>query len=255
MLLARLEVLADGQNVHAPTALVAHHGFDLVHRLAETDHDARLGQRLGVETFRVRERRRGPFVVVLRLDGFEQARHRLHVVVQNFGTRVHHDLQRFHAPFEVGDQHLDGAARQQLADAADDHGEDRRAAVAAFVAVDRGDHRVLQIHGLDGLRHAFGLAPIEQAGASVFDVAESAGARAHVAEHQKRGGAAAPTFAHVGTHGFFANRVQFFRAHQRLQAFVVFARRGAYLDPFRAAQRTRFRLDGDPVSCRGGNCH
>ena len=34
VLLAGLQILTDGQNVHAPTALVTHHGFDLVHGFA-----------------------------------------------------------------------------------------------------------------------------------------------------------------------------------------------------------------------------
>src|SRR5690606_28818743 len=31
VLLAWLEILADGEDVHAPTALVAHHGLDFIH--------------------------------------------------------------------------------------------------------------------------------------------------------------------------------------------------------------------------------
>ena len=49
MLLTRLQVLTDGQYLHAIGVLVTHHGFDLVRGFAETDRDARLGQHFGVE--------------------------------------------------------------------------------------------------------------------------------------------------------------------------------------------------------------
>ena len=186
---------------------------------AEADHDAGFGQHFGVELLGVGQGRRRPFVIVLRLDGLEQARHGLHVVVQNFRARIHHDLQGFERAFEIGDQHFDGTARQQFADAADDHRKDRRAAIPAFIAVHRGDDRMFQVHGFHGLRHALGFAPIHQRGLAVFDVAEGAGARADVAEHQEGRGAAAPAFAQVRAHGFFADGVQFLLAHQSVQPF------------------------------------
>ena len=196
----------------------------------------RLGQHIGVEFFGIGEGRRRPVVTILRLDFFEQARNGLHVVVQDLGPRVHDDLQRLERAFEVGDQHLDRAAGVQLADAADDHGKDRRAAVAAFVAVDGGDHGVLQVHRLDRLRHALRFQPVHRAGLAVLDVAEDARARAHVAQHQEGGGAAAPAFAHVRAHGLLAHRVQRLGAHQRVELFVGLARRRADADPFGAAQ-------------------
>ena len=132
---------------------------------------------------------RRPIVIILRLDLFEQARHGFHVVIQNLGPRIHHDLQGFERTFEIGDQHFDRTARQHFADASDDHRKDRRAAIAAFIAVHRGDHRMLQVHRFHSLRHALGFAPIHQCGLAVFDIAESAGARAYIAEHQKGRGA------------------------------------------------------------------
>ena len=96
---------------------------------------------------------------------------------------------------------------------------------------------MLQVHRLDGLCHALGFTPIHQLRLAVFDVAEHATARAHVAQHQEGGRAGAPALAQVRAHGFFADRVQFFRAHQRVQLFIRLARWRAHLDPLRAAQR------------------
>ncbi len=112
MLLARLQILADRQDVHAPGALVAHHGLDLIHLFAEPHHDARFGQHVGVKLLGIRQGRGSPLVVILRLDSLEQSRHGLHVVVQDLRARIHHDLQGFERAFEIGDEHLDGAARQ-----------------------------------------------------------------------------------------------------------------------------------------------
>ncbi len=252
MLLARLQILADGEDVHAPTALVAHHGFDLVHLFAEAHHDAGLGQHVGVEFLGVRESRRRPIVIVLRLDLLEQSRHGLHVVVQDFGPRIHHDLQCFERAFEIGDQHFNRTPRQQFSNPPDYHCEYRRSTIAPLVPIYRCNDRVLQLHGFDGLRHALGFAPIHERGLAVFDVAESARARAHVAEHQKGRGAAPPAFAEVWAHGFLADRVQFLFAHQSVEPFVGLARGRAHLDPLGAAQRTDVGFGDDSVSRRRG---
>ena len=87
----------------------------------------------------------------------------------------------------------------------------------------------------------------------MFDVAESARARANIAKHQKCRGAASPTFAEVRAHRFFAHGMQRFRAHQRLDAFVIFSRGRAHLDPFGAAQRAHVAGGDDSVSRRCGS--
>ena len=74
-------------------------------------------------------------------------------------------------------------------------------------------------------------------GLAVFDIAERTGTRADVAQHQEGRRAAAPAFAQVRAHGFFANGMQFLFAHQPVQPFIRLARGGAHLDPIRAAQR------------------
>ena len=61
----------------------------------------------------------------------------------------------------------------------------------------------------------------------MFDIAERAGACAHIAQHQKCRGAASPAFAQIRAHGFFANGVQLFRAHQRPEAIRTSSPEGA----------------------------
>ena len=95
---------------------------------------------------------------------------------------------------------------------------------------------MFQVHGFDRLGHAFRLQPVQGFGAAVLDIAEAAGACAHVAQHQEGGRAGAPAFAHVWAHGFFADGMQCLGAHQGLQVFDHLARWGAHFDPLRAAE-------------------
>ena len=132
------------------------------------------------------------------MDLLEEARHGFNIVVEDFRTGVHDNLEGFDAALEIGDKYLNGAARMQLADAVDDHSEDGRAAVFAVIAVDAGDHRVLEVHGFDRLGDAIRLQPVQGGGCATFDVAKAASAGANIAHHQEGGCSRAPALAHIG---------------------------------------------------------
>ena len=135
--------------------------LDFVQRFAQPNHDAGFGQDFGIKFFRIGEGRSSPVIVVLWLDLFEEARHGFDIVIQYLRAGIHHDLEGFEAAFEIGDEDLDGAARVKFTDAPDDHGKDGRAAVTALIAVDGGDHRMVQVHGLDRLGDPLGLFPVQ----------------------------------------------------------------------------------------------
>ncbi len=158
-------------------------------------------------------------------------------MIKDLGAGIHDDLQGFQAAFEIGDEHLDGAAGLQLADAADDQGKDRRTAVLALVAVDRRDHGMFELHGFDSLGDTFRLQPVQRLGAAVLDVAETAGAGADIAQHEEGCGSAAPALAHIRASGFLAYGVQGLLAHELLQALIGLAGWSAHADPIGAAQR------------------
>ena len=183
MLARGLEILPNGEDIHTPRAQIAHHILHLFDRLTQAHHQARFGQHVGIDLLGVGEGGAGPIVAILRLHELEQSRNRLYIVIEDLGPGVDHDTQRFRRAFEVGNQHFDRAAGVNFANAADEHGEDRRAAIFAVVAVHRGDHRVLKVHRLHCLRHAVGLHEVERSGAAAFDVAETTGAGADVAHH------------------------------------------------------------------------
>jgi hypothetical protein len=176
-------------------------------------------------------------------------------VIQDLRLSVHHDLQGFLAPFEVGDQHFDGAAGLKLADTPNDHRKDRRAAILALVAVDGCDDHVLEFHGPHRLGNAIRLVPVHHCGAACLNVTKAAGAGADIAQHQEGGSTFPPAFAEVGAHGLFAHRVEFLAAHQLADVFVGLAAGCAYPNPVRAAARLFRLIAGCLYVVQVDNCH
>src|SRR5690606_13640586 len=107
----------------------------------------------------------------------------------------------------------------------------------AFITVDAGDDDMLQTKRAHGFGYAVRFGPIERAGASGFDVAETAGTGAGVAHHEECRRAAPPAFAEVGTQGFFADGVQRLAAHQFADTFVFGSARCFDANPGRTAAR------------------
>ena len=81
--------------------------------------------------------------------------------------------------------------------------------------------------------HAARLVEVDGLGAALGHGAESAAARAEVAEHHEGGGFVVPALADVGAVGAFADGVQAERAGQALEVVVVLAHGGAGLEPLR----------------------
>ena len=150
-----------------------------------------------------------------------QARHRLGVVVVDLGARLEHGANGVLLPLEVGDEHLDRAARELRVDLADGLGEDVRAEVRQVVAVHRGDHGVPQVQLGDGLRDARRLLDVVRRRAPVRDGAVGAVARADVAEDHERGRAVLPALADVRAVRFLADGVEVELLHHLLEAQVV----------------------------------
>ncbi len=258
---ARLQILADGHDVQVVGAQVVHHLQNLVPRLAQPDHDARFGERLGIHALGALEQFQAARVLRLRAHRAIETRHSLGVVVENFWLGVHHDLQRRPVALEVRDQHLDRAVRHQFVNPMQALGEDPGAAVGLLVAVDAGEHGMAQAHLLDRLGDAARFIRVERAGASRFDLAEATGSRAGVAHQQEGRGAAPPTFTDVGAHRLFADGVQALAAEERGQLAVFRAVGGAHAQPFgttparQVAVGRRRRFQCDRAEFVGGGGH
>jgi hypothetical protein len=119
--------------------------------------------------------------------------------------------------------------------ALDDLSKDGRAAVLALIAVDTGNDGVIKVHLLHRLLHTARLVPVEAVlRASRLYGAEAAGAGADVAQNHKRGGAAAPAFAHVGAVGALADRMQVVVLYGFADVFVRLALWERDAEPFGA---------------------
>ena len=152
-------------------------------------------------------------------------------MVQNVRARLDDDAQRVGVTLEIGDQHLDGGLGEAPADLTDALGEDLGAAVGQVVAVDAGDHDVLEPHLGDRLGEAHRLVRVERGGGPVGHGAVGAIPRADVAQDHERGGVVLPALPDVGAVGFLADGVKLQPAHHLLQGEVVGPARGFDLQP------------------------
>ena len=164
-----------------------------------------------------------------RPDRAIEPRHGLEIVVVDVGPGIDDLLERAGLAQEVRGQHLDRGLGRGRADAPDAGRELKGAAVGQVVAIDRGDHDVLETELAQRLGQMQGLLRIDAPGQPRLDVAEAAGAGAGVAQDHHRGVALGPALADVGAGRLLAHRVQPLRAHQL--AGGVVARRGRRLDP------------------------
>ena len=168
-------------------------------------------------------------------------------MIEDVRAGVEHCLQRRLDALEVGDEHLDPAAGHTRARLRDRVGEDRRAAVRQIVAIDRGDHGVLQSHAIDRFGHARRLGGVELRRTAVRDGAVGARARADVAKDHEGGGSVMPALADVGAACVLADRVQLQVLHDALEPEVVLRPGSADLQPLglRLARSHEFkrRLD------------
>src|SRR5204862_1103912 len=96
VLRGRTQVLADGEDVDPTTlrAQVAHGAEQLVPLLAETAHDPRLGEQLGVQLLGATQQLERPRVAAAGPRQAVQPLDRLEVVVQDVGARGDHALER-----------------------------------------------------------------------------------------------------------------------------------------------------------------
>ena len=132
---------------------------------------------------------------------------------------------------EVRNQDLDPAAGHARAGASNRFSEDGGPPVRQVVSIDRRDHRVLERHRADRVRHARRLLEIELVRATVRHGAVGTGARADVTEDHEGGSALMPAFADVRAASFLAHRVELEFLHQAFQTQVRLGTRRAHFQP------------------------
>ena len=229
------QVLAEREDRHADVDEVAHRREQLGALFAETEDDPRLGRqgrRRGARAAEQLERALVPAAVARHAI---EPRHGLGVVIEDVGPGVDHGRERGGIALKVRNEHLDAAARGVVSHGAHRGGPVRGAAVGEVVAVDRGDHDVLEAEIAHGARNPLGLLAILPGRTAVGDRAVAAVPRAHVAEDHERRRRVFPALADVRTVRFFTHRVQVGVAHQALEPQIIGSAGGAYLQPRRLA--------------------
>ena len=99
---------------------------------------------------------------------------------------------------EIGGQHLQTEIRHPLAQATQGGSEDSGTTVGELVAVDRGEHHVIQIHLRDSIDHPARLVFIQRTWLTGLHRAETAGTGTGVTQQHEGGGASAPALAAIG---------------------------------------------------------
>ena len=111
-----------------------------------------------------------------------------------------------------------------------------------IVAVDRRDDGVLQAQLLDGLCHVLGLERVDRARGALGHRAETAVARAHVAQDHEGRGTLAPALVDVGAARFLAHRVEVQARHQMIDELVLVVGVETNLEPLGALRTILYRL-------------
>src|SRR3954469_20116952 len=227
----RAEVLRDGEQVAREVAQVAHRRADFFAGLAHAENEVGLGDETSgvtlcehIERALVAERRANPL---------EDARHRFQVVREDLGLRVEHLLQQLRLRGEVWDKDLYARVGVERFDLADRLGVKPRALVVEVITRDARDGCVTQPHRLHALRNSSRLVAVERRGLAGVDLAEVTTSRALLAADEERRLAVLPALEDVGAARLFADRVQAFPLHQRLQLGVFRPGAQSRLDPRR----------------------
>ena len=165
-----------------------------------------------------------------------EAPHRLDVLREHFEAAVDDGFDVCKHALEIRRQRFDCGCGIQLLDLAYARSEVTRAAVGKIVAIDRGQHDVLQAHQLHGPGAVRGLVGIEPATRIAgVDGAEAASTRAHRAHQHQRRGARIPALADVRTLGLFAHGGKTVLAHGGAHSVERLARRHGRAQPLRLA--------------------
>src|SRR5215471_474131 len=217
MVFGRTHGLSDGENVDAAPTEIAEDLDQFVNRLANANHDAALGDRLGVPFLRTREQVEGALVAGTGTDRAVEARHGFSVVIQD----------------------LDAAIRNKSANFADGFGEDASAPNVIVVAIHAGDNGMLKTERSDSFRDTARLVPIDRLRAALGDGAKSAAACADVTEEHECGRAMVPALADVRALGGLADRVQSEAASKLLEIVKVVTDRSFGLEPVRLGNARR----------------
>ena len=237
MIRCRPQILPQRQNVHTRSTDVVHRLLDLCITLAETQHQARLGQHIRAMPFRMLEHPQRLLVTGTWVaHGMRESLDRFDVLSKYLQSAVHDRFDVDQAALEIRRQCLDRGCGAELFDRTYAGREVGGATIGKVVPVDRCQHDILESHQLHRTCAVRRLILIEPAMriASVHR-AEAAGARTDRAHQHQCRCSRVPAFTDVRTLRFFANGREAMLLHQCTHAVELCARGHRRPEPLRFA--------------------
>ena len=175
-----------------------------------------------------------------------QAPDGLQIVREDVGPCVDDDVDRGEIAAVIAAENLDSSSGHALVNRAHGIGEDQCAAVGEIVAVDGRHDEILPAQIAHGFGHAQRFEPVDlSARITGLDVAETAAARAEIAQDHDRRRSRAPAFRHIRTGRLFADRMQRERIDPRLDALVLRPARQRNPQPRRLAASLARAVDDE----------
>ena len=172
-----------------------------------------------------------------------EPRHSLEIVVEHVRPRLDHRFERRGRAFqEIRRQHFDRRLRRLAPHRPDRLGDMLGPAILKVIAVDRGDHHMVQPQLLDRHRDPARLEHVQLLRPPRRDVAERAAPRADLAHDHHGRVTLAPAFPDVRAAGLLADRRQTVLAHDPAGPEIALTTRRLHPDPVRLAQNRRIRL-------------
>ncbi len=129
-------------------------------------------------------------------------------MIQDVGPCIEHDAKRLFQSLKIRNQHFDAALRYERANLADCLRENLCPANVVVVAIHAGHNRVLQSQRGHRFGDALRFLPIDSLRLAFGHRAESATARANVAQQHEGRRAMIPALANVRALGRLTHRVQ-----------------------------------------------
>ena len=216
---AWLEILAQGQHLATCLCQVIHALKHFLLAFTKSQHNARFGGdlRKGHHSYHLQA---AP-VFGPGTDLRAKPLHSLQVVGDHFGSCIDHQLHQLRSAVKIGDQRFHGESGHLLLQDLDGPDPEARALVSQVVPVHRGNHRMLNSHGLYGRGQPFRFPLIHRQGFPGLDCTELAGTGTYLPQNHKSSRPFPPALPDIGTVAAGADGMQLVLSNLLLHMHVA----------------------------------
>lgn len=251
-----LKVLADGGDINVGAGNVVEKPVNLLGRLAQTDHETGLGEGFGTVLFGKTKHVERLLVIGLGPHTPVEAPDGLHVVVKNVRAGIEYPGDGLEVAAKVWGQNFNARVGICQTNLPDGLGKVDGAAIGEFVAIDRSNDDITELHDGGHLGNVPGLVRIELelllGGRALGDGAKGTAARAQVTQNHEGSGPAMKALVDVWTAGRLADGVEAALAQIGLQLVDRLEMSTAFPEPLRQAAGHRKRLRRLDLDKRSG---